>query len=429
MKIASLPAPLAGRLIFSFGFGFFLSMFTRSASNVLKQPMQADLMMGEEAISLALGTSFFIAFAIMQLPVGVLLDRYDPRKVNASLMLLAAGGALTMAFSQDAYWLTVGRIMMGAGFAAGMMGSLKVYSLWFPQDRLPTMNSIQFMIGVLGALSATKPTQLLLEWMSWRDFYTLFSGLTVLAAIILVTVAPRHDTPPNGETLAKQIGGIKRIYSDAYFWRVVPWMFLSVGISQGLGTLYVLPWLTEVADYSRSDAAYYLTLVAGVAALNFAFMGRFAESMAKRGFDHMTLPIAGLMSSMVLLGFLVIQVKFAVVPIWMFWTMSIGVTTLIFAGMAKAFPPELMGRVYTAFNLLGFLCTAVAQWLIGRILDLYPRTADGAASPEGYQAAFAMLLGVQVVGMLWYFWAKKSGFGKETMVDKAEAAAIAEGGP
>ena len=429
MKIASLPAPLAGRLIFSFGFGFFLSMFTRSASNVLKQPMQLDLGMGEEAISLALGTSFFVAFALMQLPVGVLLDRYDPRKVNAGLMLVAAGGALTMAMSQDAYWLTAGRVMMGAGFAAGMMGSLKVYSLWFPQERLPTMNSIQFMIGVLGALSATKPTQLLLEWLTWRDFYTLFAGLTVLAAIVLVTVAPKHETPPNGETLAKQIGGIKRIYSDAYFWRIVPWMFLSVGVSQGLGTLYILPWLTEVAAFSRGDAATALMFVSGVSVINFALMGPFAELMIRKGFDHMTVPIAGLMTSMALLGLLVVQVQFAVLPIWMFWSMTVGVTTLIFAGMTKAFPPELMGRVYTAFNLLGFLFTAIVQWLIGRVLDLYPRTSDGAAAPEGYQTAFGMLLAVQVVGMLWYFWAKRSGLGNETMVDKARAAAVREGGP
>jgi len=419
MKIASLPAPLAGRLIFSFGFGFLLSMFTRSASNVLKQPMQLDLGMGEEAISLVLGTSFFIAFALMQLPVGVLLDRYDPRKVNAGLMLVAAGGAVTMAFSQDAYWLTVGRIMMGGGFAAGMMGSLKVYSLWFPQDRLPTMNSIQFMIGVIGALSATKPTQMLLEYMDWRDFYVLFGGLTVLAAIILVTVAPKHDTPPNGETLASQIGGIKRIYSDAYFWRIVPWMFLSVGVSQGLGTLYVLPWLTEVAAFSRGDAATALMFVAGVSIINFALLGPFAEFMIRKGFNQMTVPIAGLMMSMVLLGLLVIQVQFAVLPIWMFWSMTVGVTTLIFAGMAKAFPPELMGRVYTAFNLLGFLFTAIVQWLIGKVLDLYPRTIDGGAAPEGYQTAFGILLAIQVVGMVWYFWAKKTGFGAQTMVDKA----------
>jgi len=259
---------------------------------------------------------------------------------------------------------------------------------------------------------------MLLNYLDWREFYLLFGGLTVLAAIILVTVAPRHDTPPNGETLAKQIGGIKRIYTDAHFWRIAPWIFLSVGVSQGLGTLYVLPYLTEVANFTRGDAATSLMLVSGVTIINFALLGPFAEFLARKGFDYMTLPVAGLIISMVLLCLLTLQVQFAVLPIWMFWSMTVGVTTLIFAGMTKAFPTDLMGRVYTAFNLLGFLFTAVVQWLIGRVLDLYPRTADGAAAAEGYQTAFAILLGIQVAGMVWYFWARRSGFGATTMVEK-----------
>ena len=90
MKFASLPMSTALRLMFSFGFGFFLSMFTRSLSNIVKQPIQLELGLGEEAVSLALGTSFFVAFGLAQLPVGILLDRYDPRKVNAILFLVAA---------------------------------------------------------------------------------------------------------------------------------------------------------------------------------------------------------------------------------------------------------------------------------------------------------------------------------------------------
>jgi hypothetical protein len=65
------------------------------------------------------------------------------------------------------------------------------------------------------------------------------------------------------------------------------------------------------------------------------------------------------------------------------------------------------------------LFTAVVQWLIGKVLDLYPRTAEGGAAPEGYQTAFGILLAIQVVGMVWYFWARKSGLGTETMVEKA----------
>ena len=72
--------------------------------------------------------------------------------------------------------LSLGRMMMGAGFASGLMGSLKVYSLWFPRERLPTLNSLQFMIGVLGAWSATKPTEILLRILDWRELYLLLAN-------------------------------------------------------------------------------------------------------------------------------------------------------------------------------------------------------------------------------------------------------------
>ena len=69
------------------------------------------------------------------------------------------------------------------------MGSLKVYSLWFPRERLPTLNSLQFMIGVLGAWSSTKPIELLLRVLDWRELYLLFAAITVLAALFMVPLA------------------------------------------------------------------------------------------------------------------------------------------------------------------------------------------------------------------------------------------------
>ena len=86
MTFASLPLSTALRLILPFGFGFFLSMFTRTLSNMVKQPIQLELGLGEEAISLALGTAFFVAFGLMQLPVRILVDRYDPRQIQYPLV-------------------------------------------------------------------------------------------------------------------------------------------------------------------------------------------------------------------------------------------------------------------------------------------------------------------------------------------------------
>jgi MFS family permease len=417
-KIASLPALTALRLMLPFGFGFFLSMFTRAVSNMVKQPIQLELGLNEEAISLALGASFFITFALAQLPVGLMLDRYDPRKVNGGLFLVAAAGAVLMALSTDVASLSLGRILMGIGFASAMMGALKTYALWFPKERLPTINSLQFMVGLLGAWSATKPTELLLRVFDWRELYLLFAGLTVLAALLIVVVTPKHRGSGQGETFMEQLRGMASVYADGYFWRIAPWMFVSMGVTQGLSTLYVFSWFTDVALFSVSQGATAVSFVTLASAINFSVMGTVSERMSARGHGPMFVPIIGQSMAMILLALLATQILVAVVPQWVVWILFAGTATLAFAALSQAFPAHMMGRVYAAFNLLGFMTTAGAQWLVGRVLDMYPHSDSGAAAPEAYQLAFILLLACQATAAAWFVLASRLGIGSRSYLQK-----------
>ncbi|MDX1581077.1 MAG: MFS transporter [Alphaproteobacteria bacterium] len=399
----------AGRLVFAFGFGFFLSMFTRAVASMIKDPVQADLMLSEGQIGLAMG-AFFITFAILQLPVGIALDRYDPRRVNAGLMLLAAGGAVVFSIAEDQGGLVVGRAMMGAGFAGAMMSAFKTYALWFPGNRLATMNGIQFSIGVLGALSATRPTELALRIMDWRDIYLIFAGLTVLAATLLVTVAPRHNTEPHGQTLGQQIRGLGTVFSSRYFWRIVPWAVLAMGTSQALATLWVVPWLSDVAGFNRVEASNVFFTMNAVAFVNFMMLGFVADQVARRGFGPLTVPVVGLTLSMMVQVLLVFQIKDAVTLTWVLFSITTSSGTLVMPALANAFPVNMAGRVYTAFNVLPFVITFAMQWGIGEILDLFPPQPDGGASPEGYQWAFGLIVSLQAIAALWFVIATKKGW-------------------
>ena len=415
MPIASLPTRIALRILFAFGFGFFLSMFTRGVANIFKGHIQADLVLTEEALSLAVGTSFFVAFGLMQLPLGVLLDRFDPRKVNALLFSVAGLGAVIFAEAESSAMLSFGRVLMGVGFAGGMMGAMKTYTLWFPADKMPTLNGIQFAVGVLGAFISTKPTQLALEVMTWREVTLVFAGFTFLAAAIYLIVAPRHRSGEAGETIASALRGLGRVYTDPFFWRVTPWVALSMGISQGVGTLYVISWMTDVAGYTVSSAANLLMATSLIGILNFLVMGPVAEALGRRGFAPMWLPVAGVVASMAAMLLLVIQLTAIAPVIWIFWTVSIGANVLSFAAIARAFPVSLSGRAVTAVNLMGFAFTALSQWVVGYTLDLFPGDL-----PLGYQIAFGVLLATQVLGGIWYFLAGRAGFGRRTMVERLE---------
>jgi len=116
---------------------------------------------------------------------------------------------------------------------------------------------------------------------------------------------------------------------------------------------------------------------------------------------------------------LVLQWTGGVVAIWLLWTISIATGVLTMAALAKAFPKALGGRAFTAFNMMGFVMTAISQWSVGYVLDLYPRTEVG-ASPAGYSMAFGILLGLQALGLLWFVAASVLGIGTRTMVEAQE---------
>ncbi|MCV5977310.1 MFS transporter, partial [Escherichia coli] len=91
------------------------------------------------------------AFALVNLPLGSLLDRYGPRFVHPALMLAGAAGAYVFANAQSFEVLSLGRALLGVGFAGALMGALKAFSLWFPPYRYATVSSVYVALGGLGA--------------------------------------------------------------------------------------------------------------------------------------------------------------------------------------------------------------------------------------------------------------------------------------
>ena len=146
-----------GRLILCvllpFATGYYLSYLFRSINALIAGDLVAEL--GLTAADLGLLTSvYFLLFAAVQLPCGVLLDRYGPRFIDSALLLVAAAGSLLFAIADGVATLLVGRALIGLGVAVGLMAGLKAIVLWFPPERVALANGAYIMLGALGALSA-----------------------------------------------------------------------------------------------------------------------------------------------------------------------------------------------------------------------------------------------------------------------------------
>jgi len=138
----------------------------------------------------------------------VLLDRFGPRRVDAALLLVAAAGGLWFAFGRTATELTAARALIGLGVSGCLMSALTAFALWHPAERLATMNGVAFATGMLGAIAASVPLELMLRTLHWREVFHGIVALTVAVSLLLYLVVPERATTARGAPLAGQLRGL-----------------------------------------------------------------------------------------------------------------------------------------------------------------------------------------------------------------------------
>ena len=279
-----LPALLA-RVYLPFAAAYFLSYLYRTVNAVVGPQIADELGLGAGELGL-LTSAYFIMFAAVQLPLGLALDRYGPRRVQAVLLLFAAAGAAVFGLGGSMGQLVVGRMLIGLGVAAGLMGALKVINLWFRAEHWPLMNGVLMAAGGLGSLMATAPAQAALGVMSWHSLFFLLSGATlVVAALIWLVVPERAGTAAQG-TLGEQMAAIGRILRTPYFWRLAPLASFQQASFIGIQTLWIGPWLRDVAGQDAATRSTTMLLAAVSMTLGFLSSGVVAGVLARRGVSH-----------------------------------------------------------------------------------------------------------------------------------------------
>ena len=207
---------LFARVFLPFALGYFISYFFRNVNAIIEADLVRDL--GFSAAGLGLLTSvYFISFASFQLPLGLLLDRFGPRRTESTLLLFAALGALVFSQADSLGGLIFGRLLIGLGVSACLMASFKAFVLWFPPERLPLINGLQMVAGGLGAISATVPLRITLEFTDWRGVFLILSGMTVAVAGLLWLLYPEKEGSTGSVPLKRQLEGLKMVLTSRPF--------------------------------------------------------------------------------------------------------------------------------------------------------------------------------------------------------------------
>lgn len=392
------------RLVFSallpFAAGYFMSYLLRAVNAVVAPDLVRDLGLSPAELGL-LTAAYLGAFALFQLPLGVLLDRYGPRRVQAGLLTVAAAGCAAFAFAPDFLGLFVARAVIGLGFSAGLMASYKSSATWVPADRRSLANTAIMSMGALGVVVATEPTEWLVALIGWRNAFLVFAGLILLAACFILVAAPRKDTLTAPAPLKQQFGQMLAIMKTPLFWRIAPLLGLTSGVQIGIQTLWAGPWLRDVMGFSREEVARHLLFMAVAFMVGILSVGVIADRLARRGVGPMQVMLGFNLLYFATQAVIVLRVDGLVFPAWLFVAAFGQVAVLAFPWFAAHIGKELAGRSNATINFTMFVAAFASQYLVGFIIGLFPGSGTG-YSPEGYSWAIGIFLAAQLLAYGWY---------------------------
>src|SRR5215467_14180631 len=409
------------RVFLPFTAAFFLSCVFRTINALISPELSSELAL--DAADLGFLTSvYFLTFAALQLPVGIWLDRYGPRRVQGTLLLFAAAGAMLFSLSKGFAALVLGRAVIGLGVAAAFTGGLKAIVLWFPEDRVAAVNGWMVMLGALGALTATDPAELLLDWSGgWRGLFAILSAVTVASALTIWVVVP-EATSDKPSSKGRAPISLKVIYSDSRFWGLAPLSATCAGTAWALQGLWATPWLIEVDGLPQADVTRHLLIIAIVQGIAALLLGGAADRLRRRG-----------VGPQVLLGFVattLIAAQLALIlrlPVSSYLPWSIVAAAgsgpiLSYAILAEYFPRESAGRANGALNVFHFGAAFIIQYIIGVVVAQWP-SQDGHYPAIAYEVALGLNLTLQAAALAWFAfsrlereaWVQLSAFRRRTL--------------
>jgi len=383
------------------GLGYFLSFLYRSINAMIAPQLVAELSLSPSQLGFVTAV-YFLTFGLVQLPLGLLLDRFGPALVQSSLLVVSAIGAVIFSMGETVGLLAFGRGMIGMGVAGALMSSFTAFALWLPTRHLPLANGCLMGFGGLGALAATKPVEWALDLTDWRGLFLVLAAITTLIALFVAVSLPRPKRIGSPTHLRMQLKGILTVYRDRLFWRIAPLTIASLGAGLSIQSLWAGTWLRDVAGLEPGDVATHLSVMAIGLTIGPVLSGLAASLTRQTGLSLNWLlgVIAWLFMS---LQFLIILEWISIsYLLWAGFGLLINAMALSYAILSQAFPAHLAGRVNTSLNMLMIGGAFTSQYLIGWIIGFWPLEVGGGYAPEAYQAGFSVMLAAQFVTFIWF---------------------------
>ena len=390
-----------------FAFGFFISNLLRSITATLTPVLTSEFDLSAGNLGLLAG-GYFLGFSLMQIPAGLLLDKYGPKKVVAYLLLIALVSTISFAFAKSFTGLLISRFFIGVGVAACLMGPLTGYRVWFEDKYQQRANSWMLMVASFGFVISTLPVQILLPVIGWRSIFLIISILILLSIILILIFAPSWNNNVQNQNIqrAESTGRLSDVWKNKFFISLIPLAFLNYGGVQAIQTLWAGPWMLNVAGYSPLESATGLFWINIIMLFAFMFWGYILPKFSSLGIDSMKIVKIGLPISYIVLFCIIIMGQKAGAMMFTLYILSSIVLSLTQPALALSFPHNLAGKSLTSLNVFIHSGTFFVQWGIGLLIDLSKNM--GANIITSYKISLSIFLILCILSYIFFIFFNKN---------------------
>jgi MFS family permease len=388
-------------------------MFYRVSNAVIAPNLIQDLGLDAETLGI-LGGAFFYSFALLQIPMGPMLDRMGSRVIVTSSTLIGAIGALLFAFGNSFPAALLGRILIGVGMASILMGSLKVFTLQFPLEKFATLMGTLISVGTVGSILAASPLAYLTSTIGWRMTFVIAGGITAVLSFLTFFILGSGKKKPEGliSSLPSQqeisiLQSFRLILGSLAFWQIGAVAFFRFGIFMGLQGLWLGPYLMDIKGYSPIQTGNLLILLAIGAIVGGPISGQFSDRIfrSSKGVALWGLCLYTL-SLLPFTGIFKIQSPLWYGLIFFFMGFFNAFGMVIYSHAKSLFPVAISGTVMTWVNFFTMAGAAIFMPALGKIIESFPRIGHSYPA-EAYHLSFLICFLGMAASVIFYAFSKK----------------------
>jgi MFS family permease len=379
---------------------FFYAWVLRVAPSVMVEELMRDFAVGAAVLG-NLSAAYFYGYAGIQIPVGMLLDRFGPRRLLAVAALVCAGGCVLFATGSTLATVTAGRFLIGASAAFSLVGSMCIAGQWFSPGRFALFSGLAMAAGMAGGVLGQAPLRLAVEATDWRTTMLMLAVGGV--ALSVASWAFVRDRWRGSGGIANVLSGLRIVASHPQTWLIALPGLGTAAPLLGFAGLWGVPFLETAYGLSRTHAATLTSLVIAGFGVGAPILGWLSDRIGRRKPPV----LVGLVLQMATLAALVYipGLPVSVVGVLCFLTGIFGSSQIVCFALAKETHPAAVSG--TAIGFVNSMVTgagALFQPLVGLLLDMAwaGQIAQGARVYDtgAYRFALSSLLVCGAAGFL-----------------------------